>query len=172
MAIETEEIEVSTSTQTYRVYVKASPDAIWDAVTNPDQTDRYGYQGRVEYELRPGGSYRAHAPEAMRQTGSADVIVEGEVLEAEPGRMLVQTWSALFDEKIAAEPATRLTWELEEGTIPWAPSVTKLTLTHELDGAPLIAAIVGGEVPDAGGGWAYVLSDLKSLLETGTSLAG
>jgi uncharacterized protein YndB with AHSA1/START domain len=163
--------ETGTATQAYTIYVKASPDAVWDAITNPDQTDRYGYGGRVEYELRPGGAYRHHAPEMMRQQGSADVIVDGEVLDVEAGRKLVQTWHALFDEQIAAEPPRLVIWELEAGQIQWAPAATKLTLTHELDGAPITAAIVSGGVPDAGGGWAFVLSDLKSLLETGSSLA-
>jgi uncharacterized protein YndB with AHSA1/START domain len=164
--------ETGVATQTYCVYVKATPEAIWDAITNPEQTDRYGYRGRAEYELRPGGAYRAHASDEMRAMGAADVVVEGEVLEVEPGRKLVQTWHALFDPQTTAEPAKRLTWDLEEGQVPWAPGATKLTLTHELDGAPSTAAIVGGAVPGAGGGWAYVLSDLKSLLETGSSLAG
>jgi hypothetical protein len=48
--------------------------------------------------------------------------------------------------------------------------VTKLTLTHDLEGAPATAAIVGGSIPEAGGGWSFVLSDLKTLLETGSAL--
>jgi uncharacterized protein YndB with AHSA1/START domain len=160
------------TTYTYRVFVKATPKQIWDAIVDPDQTDRYGYRGRVEYELRPGGSYRHHAPEAMRQQGSADVIVDGEVLEVEPNRKLVQTWRALFDENISAEPAGKLTWEIAGGEVEWAPAATKLTVTHELEDAPLTAGLTSGQVIEAGGGWAYVLSDLKSLLETGSSLAG
>ena len=63
---------------------------------------------------------------------------------------------------------TRLTWETEDAE----GGVTKLTVTHELDGAPTTAALVGGSVPGTGGGWPYVLSDLKTLLETGKPLAG
>jgi uncharacterized protein YndB with AHSA1/START domain len=162
--------ETGVATQTYCVFIRATPDEIWDALTNPDRTDEYGYRGRVEYELAPGGAYRAHASEAMRAMGSADVIIDGEVLEFDPSRKLFQTWNPLFDAEITAEPATLLTFEIEEAQIPWAPEVTKLTITHELEGAPLTAALVSGDVPDAGGGWAFVLSDLKTLLETGSAL--
>jgi len=129
---------------------------------------KYGYGGRVEYDLRPGGAYRAFATEAMAAYGAPDVIIEGEVVEADWPRRLVQTWNALFDPEIAAEAVTRLTWEIEEGE----GGVTKLTVTHDLAGAPRVAAMVAGQVPEAGGGWSWILSDLKTLLETGKPLAG
>lgn len=158
--------EISVTTQVHRVYVKASAATVWDAITDPDRTEQYGYGGRVEYDLRPGGSYRAAPSAAMAAYGAPDVILEGEVLEADAPRRLVQTWHPLFDPEIAAEAVGTVTWELDEGE----NGVTKLTLTHELEGAPRTAALVGGEVPEAGGGWSFVLSDLKTLLETDTSL--
>ena len=159
--------ETTVATQAYQVYIKATQEAIWDAITKSEWTQQYGYGGRVDYELVDGGAYRAYATEGMLAIGAPDVIIEGEVLEADPPRRLVQTWNALFDPEIVAEAVTRLTWETEgaEG------DVTKLTVTHELDGAPMTAALVGGAVPGAGGGWPYVLSDLKTLLETGKPLA-
>ena len=160
-----------TATQTYRIYVKADPDAIWDAITNPDQTDRYGYGGRVEYDLRPGGSYVAHPSDAMREYGSPDPLIYGEVVEADAPLRLVQTWRALFDDVTAAEPPSRLTWEIAPADGP-SEGFTVLTLTHQLDGAPQTAAFVSGAMPHTGGGWSFVLSDLKTLLETGASLAG
>jgi uncharacterized protein YndB with AHSA1/START domain len=159
--------ETGVATQTYAVCIKANPEAIWDAITNPERTEKYGYGGRVEYELRAGGAYRAHASEEMRAMGAADVIIEGEILETDLPRRLVQTWNPLFDPQITAEPPTRLTWETEAGE----DGVTKLTVTHELDDAPMTATLVSGGVRNAGGGWAYVLSDLKTLLETRTPLA-
>ena len=57
------------TTQVYRVYIKASPQAIWDAITKPEWTERYGYGGRSEYELHPGGGYRGLASEAMKAAG-------------------------------------------------------------------------------------------------------
>jgi uncharacterized protein YndB with AHSA1/START domain len=162
-AIETEK---AVTTQTYSVYIKATPDTIWDALTTSQWTQRYGYGGRVDYELSPGGAYRAYASEAMLACGAPEVVVDGEVVEAEAPRRLEQTWNPLFDPQIAAEASTRLTFELErvEG------DVTKVTLTHDLEGAPSTAAIVGGTIREAGGGWSFVLSDLKTLLETGSSL--
>jgi uncharacterized protein YndB with AHSA1/START domain len=163
-AIETER---AVTTQTYRVYVKAAPEAIWDAITKSEFTQRYGYGGRVDYELSPGGAYRAYASEAMLACGAPAVVVEGEVIEADAPHRLEQTWNPLFDPEISAEPATRVTFELE----PVQGDVTKLTLTHDVEGAPATAAIVGGAIPEAGGGWSFVLSDLKTLLETGSALA-
>ncbi|CAN5174070.1 SRPBCC domain-containing protein [soil metagenome] len=160
--------ETTVTTQVYQVYVEATPEAIWDALTKSEWTDRYGYRGRVDYELRPGGAYRAYATADMLAFGAPEVVVEGEVLEADAPRKLVQTWHALFSPDIAAEPFTRLTVELEES----ADGVTKLSLAHELEGAPATATIVGGAIPNMGGGWGYVLSDLKTLLETGKPLPG
>ena len=161
--------ETSTGTQVYTLYIKASPEAIWDALTTSEWTQRYGYGGRVDYELRRGGAYRAYASQEMLAGGAPDVVVQGEVLDVDPPRRLALTWRALFDSELAAEPASRLAWESEEAT---EGGVTKLTLTHELGRAPKTAAIVGGGVPNTGGGWPYVLSDLKTLLETGRPLAG
>jgi uncharacterized protein YndB with AHSA1/START domain len=158
-------IDSALATQAYTTYIAATPAAIFEALTNPDQTDRYGYQGRVDYELRAGGAFRAHASEAMRADGADDVLIVGEILEADLPRKLVQTWNPLFGPPITDEPETRLTWELEE-----LYGVTKVTLTHDLDGAPLTAGLVGGTVPEMGGGWAFVLSDLKTFLETGKSM--
>jgi uncharacterized protein YndB with AHSA1/START domain len=161
-----------TATQTYTVFVKATPEQIWQALTDPEQAAQYGYGGRLEVDLRPGGSYRTHATEEMKQYGMPDVLVEGDVLEVEEPRRLVQTWHALFGPEIAAEPAGRVTWETEPAHPTMFPKggVTKVTVTHELADAPLTAAIVGGVEAEAGGGWAFVVSDLKSFLETGKSL--
>jgi hypothetical protein len=75
----------------------------------------------------------------------------------------------LMDPELAAEGFTRLTYEIEEGQ----GGVTKLTVIHDLEGAPRLALLVGGamEAQGAGGGWSWVLSDLKTLLETGESFA-
>ena len=168
--------ETSVTTQVYRVYIKATPDRIWDAITKPEWTERYGYGGRAEYDLRPGGAYRAFASEAMKKAGvemgfpTPDIVVDGEVIEANPPHKLVQTWRMLMDEGMAAEGFTRLTYEIAEGK----GGVTRLTVTHELEGAPKLAVLLSGGMEDegegAGGGWSWVFSDLKTLLETGSSM--
>jgi uncharacterized protein YndB with AHSA1/START domain len=157
--------ETLVTTQVYRVYIKATPEAIWDAITDPDWTKKYGYGGRAEFDLRPGGSYKGFTSEAMRSMGSPDVAVEGEVIEADRPHKLVQTWRMVMDPEMAAEGFTRLTWEIEGGK----GGVTKLTVIHDLESAPKLAVLVSGAMEDqgAGGGWSWVLSDLKTLLETG-----
>ena len=130
--------EKSTTTQVYRVYIKATPEAIWEAITNPEWTEKYGYGGRSEYDLRPGGTTGRSRSEEMKAYGGPDVIVDGEVIECDPPRKLVQTWRALWDPAMVAEGFKRLTWEIEPGK----GGVTTLTVTHELDGAPKTAAQV------------------------------
>jgi len=153
--------------QTHRIFIRATSVEIWDALTRPGWTQKYGYQAPAQYEMRPGGAYRAFASVAMKMRGIDGVIFDGVVLEAEPPRRLVQTWHVLFDPGARAEADTRLTWEIEEGY----GGVSTLTLTHDLAGAPHTAAVADGRHPAAGGGWAWILSDLKTLLETGRPLA-
>lgn len=100
-----------------------------------------------------------------------DLAVDGEVIEADPPRKLVQTFRMLMgDEATTAEGFTRLTWEIDE----IGGGVSKLTVIHDLEGAPRLAALVSGEMESegAGGGWNEVLSGLKTLLETGEPLRG
>jgi uncharacterized protein YndB with AHSA1/START domain len=105
----------------------------------------------------------------MIEMGASEVLIDGEVLEADPPRRLVQTWRALWSPELAAERPTRLTWEIDEDS----NGLTRVTVTHELEGAPVTAATVfsDAKVRQGGGGWSWVLSDLKSLLETGNSIA-
>ncbi|SCL39869.1 Uncharacterized conserved protein YndB, AHSA1/START domain [Micromonospora rhizosphaerae] len=153
--------------QVYRIYIKATPEAVWAAITDPEWSERYGYRSPAHYELRPGGRYRGLASPEMTAVGVPELAVEGEVLEVDPPRRLVQTWHPLWGAEAAAEPPTRLTYEIDE----ISPGVTRLTVVHDVTDAPSVAAMVGGEVPNAGGGWSEVLSDLKTLLETGKPLA-
>ena len=161
--------QTTKTVQMYRVYIKATPQAIWDAITKPEWTKRYGYAPLVEYELRAGGKFRARPNEAMKQFPNVpDVILDGEVIEAIPPRKLVQTWRMLMDPAVAAEGFTRLTYEIEEVK----GGVSKLTLTHDVSDAPKLASLVAGDQDShgAGGGWSEVLSGLKTLLETGAQL--
>jgi uncharacterized protein YndB with AHSA1/START domain len=160
--------ETNQTTQVYRVYIKATPEAIWDAITSPEWTEKYGYPGYTEYDLRPGGAFRAVPDDAMKAGGAPEVIIDGEVIEADPPRRLVQTWRMLWDPEMAAEGFTRVTWEIEEE----APGLAKLTVSHDVDGAPKTALQLAGQIPEAGGGWSFILSDLKTLLETGTAFQG
>jgi uncharacterized protein YndB with AHSA1/START domain len=167
--------ERTTTTQVYQVYIKTSPQKLWDAITKPEWTRRFGYGAPVEFDLRPGGGYRSMASEAMKEAGeqmgfvTPDVIIDGEVIESDPPNKLVQTWRMLMDPGTAAEPFTTITYEIKDS----GDGVCRLTLVHELAGAPLTAVMVAGglETSGGGGGWAWVLSDLKTLMETGKSFA-
>jgi uncharacterized protein YndB with AHSA1/START domain len=153
------------TTQVYRVYINATPEAIWDAITDPEWTDRYGYGGFVEYEqLTAGAPYRINAGTGMQAVGVDGPIIDGEIVEADPPRKLVQTWRMLMDPGLEAEGFTRLTWEIEQ-----MEGACRVTVSHDLEGAPKLAELVdgAGEAEGAGGGWPWILSDLKSLLETG-----
>jgi uncharacterized protein YndB with AHSA1/START domain len=153
--------------RTHQIFIRATPEEIWDALTRPGWTQLYGYRAPAQYEMRPGGAYRAFASVTMKMRGISGVIFDGEVIEADPPWRLVQTWHVLLDAGTRAEPDTRLSWEIAEGNA----GVSTLTLTHDLAGAPETAALVDGRHATAGSGWAWILSDLKTLLETGRSLA-
>jgi uncharacterized protein YndB with AHSA1/START domain len=153
--------------RTHRIFIRATSLEIWEALTRPGWTQQYGYRAPAQYEMRPGGAYRVFASVTMKMHGIDGVIFDGEVLEADPPRRLVQTWHVLFDPGARAEGGTQLTWEIEEGY----GGVSTLTLTHDLAGAPHTAALADGRHAAAGGGWAWILSDLKTLLETGRPLA-
>jgi uncharacterized protein YndB with AHSA1/START domain len=153
----------------YRVYIKVPAERVWEALVTPEWTRRFGYGGDIAIDLRPGGQYVHYTSAEMRAVGAPDIAVDGEVIEADPPRKLVKTWRMAMDEGLQAEGFTTLTYELDEVS----PGVTRLTVVHDLTGAPRLAVLLRGdqESEGAGGGWAWVLSDLKSLLETGTPLA-
>jgi uncharacterized protein YndB with AHSA1/START domain len=155
------------TTQIHEIYIKATPLAIWDAITKPEWTERYGYGGRVEYDLKKGGQFKAFATPPMRAMGMAEVVIDGEVVEVNPPNKLVQTYRFLFNDAMKSEGFTRITWEIEEA----APGFSRLTVTHDLEGAPIMASLVSSKFSEMGtGGWSWILSDLKSVLETGTRL--
>ncbi|HEV2361580.1 MAG TPA: SRPBCC family protein [Acidimicrobiales bacterium] len=168
--------EQQTTTQVYRVYIKATPQQIWDAITQPEWTERFGYGGRADYDLRPGGPFVHYTSDDMKKAGLErgytvpDVGVDGEVLEVDPPRRLVQTWRMCMDDNMKAEGFTKLTYEIDEV----ATGGTRLTIVHELANAPGLSLVLSGSQEEfgAGGGWPWVLSSLKSLLETGSGLSG
>jgi uncharacterized protein YndB with AHSA1/START domain len=98
-----------------------------------------------------------------------DEIINGNVIECDPPRKLVQTWHPMFDPATTAEPPTRLTYEITEHT----GGQCTVTITHDVTGAPRVGGMVsgGGDPNRGGGGWPWTLSDLKSLLETGKRMS-
>jgi uncharacterized protein YndB with AHSA1/START domain/DNA-binding transcriptional ArsR family regulator len=141
--------------QVYQVFIKATAEQVWDAITKPEFTSRYFFGSRVETSGEAGTRIRHVAPDGVTMWGD-DMI-----LEANRPRRLVHSWRALYREELAAEPPSRVTWELE----PQPGGMTKLTVIHDqLEASPKTAENVSG-------GWMLVLSGLKTLLETGEPLS-
>lgn len=151
-------------TQIYSVYINAPAAKVWETITK--DTTQWGYGGESEYDLTPGGSYRNLTTDEMKQMGMGEVSVSGTVVEVEEPSRLVLDWSPAWHPE--SQP-TRVTWELTE----YPSGLTRVQLTHDLSAAPEYAAEVagGGEPAEGGGGWPWVLSDLKSLLETGEPMS-
>jgi uncharacterized protein YndB with AHSA1/START domain len=139
------------TTQVYQVFIKATPEAIWEAITKPEFTAKYFHGARIDVTSE---RYHALSPDD-------DVWGDSQTYEFDPPRRLVHGWRSLYDEEMALEEESRVTWEIE----PKDGGVCLLTVVHDrLDGAPKTAASVAGQ------GWMYVLSGLKTLLETGKPL--
>lgn len=158
------------STQMFRVYIKATPEAIWEAITAPEWNDRYGYKSKSEYELNAGGAYKTLATEEMRGFGMPEVVIDGEVKEADPPKKLVHTFHAFFSPEQAAEKGIVVTYLIEPED---NGGLTRLTIVTDENDSPMTLSIVtGGEgkLTEGGGGFPFILSDLKSLLESGKSL--
>jgi uncharacterized protein YndB with AHSA1/START domain len=143
--------EVQT-TQVYNIVIKATPEAIWEAITKPEFTELYFHGARITV-----------APDHYSSLGpDGDVWGDEAVYEYDPPRKLVHGWRSRYSPELADEDESRVTWEIE----PQDNGTCLLTVVHDrLEGAPKTAASV------AGVGWMTVLSGLKTLLETGKPLA-
>ncbi|GAB3295460.1 hypothetical protein EK0264_14235 [Epidermidibacterium keratini] len=152
------------TTKVFGVYIAAPAEKVWEAITSSDYTNKWGYGGDTEIDLKPGGTYRNLTTESMRQMGMGDVSVNGTVEEADPPRRLVLSWQAAWHD----EPASRVTWEIT----PSESGLTRVTLTHELPDSPKTALEIvgGGDAAQGGGGWPWALDSLKTLLETGKAM--
>jgi uncharacterized protein YndB with AHSA1/START domain len=140
------------TTQAYQLFIRATPEQIWEAITDPAFSERYFHGGRVEFA---DGRRRAYGPDGALWGDEA-------VIESDPPRRLVHGWRSLYDPELAQEKTSRVTWEIE----PRDGGVCMLTLIHdELEGAPKTAASVSGA------GWMFVLCGLKTLVETGEPLS-
>ncbi|HEY7801421.1 MAG TPA: SRPBCC family protein [Dehalococcoidia bacterium] len=139
------------ATQVYQVFIRATPEKIWQAIRTPEFTKQYFHGSSVTVT---DDRYTGRGPDGS-------IWVEGAVLESDPPKRLVHEWRSLYAPEQADEPASRVTWEIE----PQDGGVCLLTTTHDhLEASPKTAKGVSGT------GWITVLSGLKTLLETGTPL--
>jgi uncharacterized protein YndB with AHSA1/START domain len=144
--LEEEEME-----KVFEIYIKTTPERLWEAITDGAMRQQYTFGVGVTSDWTPGSSYKAvHA-----QAGVA--INEGENLEVEPPRRLVQTMTALWSDDVKSEGTSRVTWEIEQ-----VGTSCRLTVTHD--------QLREGANDELYGGWPMILSGLKTLLETGDLL--
>ncbi len=136
----------------YVTYIRTTPEKLWQALIDPEFTQRYWCETRHEVSSHKGGAWRIMAPDGR-------VADSGEVLEIEPHRRLVLSWRNEFMPELREEGFSRLTYELET-----VGESVKLTVIHEMDkpNSKLIATVSTG--------WPHILASLKSLLETGEPL--
>jgi uncharacterized protein YndB with AHSA1/START domain/DNA-binding transcriptional ArsR family regulator len=141
---------VAGATAVFEVFIKTTPERLWEAITDPEQRKQYSFGVETQSDWTPGSDYKASIP------GVVD-IAAGENIEVDPPRLLVQTFNALWSDEVKEQGPTRVTWEIE----PVGTSC-RLTVTH--DQLPPAAN------PELYGGWPMILSGLKTLLETGELL--
>jgi len=134
----------------FEIYIRTTPERLWEAITDPDIRSKYSFGARVTSDWTPGSRVEMSHPGGL--------LGEGEVLEVDPPRRLVQTMVALWSDDVKAEGTSRVTWEIE----PIADDSCRLTVTHD--------QLREGANDQLYGGWPMILSGLKTWLETGELL--
>jgi uncharacterized protein YndB with AHSA1/START domain len=134
----------------FETYIKTTPERLWEAITDPEMRAKYSFGVHTQSDWIPGSAYKSSVP------GVID-IAEGENLEVDPPRRLVQTFNALWSDDVTAAGTSRVTWEIE----PVGTSC-RLRVTHDQ-----LADDANSELY---GGWPMILSGLKTLLEMGELL--
>jgi uncharacterized protein YndB with AHSA1/START domain len=144
-------LEDRTMEKVFEIYIKTTPERLWEAITNGETRQRYSFGVGVNSEWTPGSSYEAFHP------GAGIAISEGENVEVDPPHTLVQSFNALWSDDVKAEGTSRVTWDIEQ-----VEDSCRLTVTHD--------QLREGANDELYGGWPMILSGLKTLLETGEDL--
>jgi uncharacterized protein YndB with AHSA1/START domain len=135
----------------FEIYIKTTPERLWAAITDPEIRSKYNFGSRQTSDWTPGSRYEVTHP------GADGLLGEGENLEVDPPRRLVQSMVALWGDDVKSEGTSRVTWEIE----PVGDSC-RLTVTHD--------QLSEGANSQLYGGWPMILSGLKTWLETGELL--
>jgi uncharacterized protein YndB with AHSA1/START domain/DNA-binding transcriptional ArsR family regulator len=135
----------------FEIYIKTTPERLWEAITDSDIRSKYQFGNTLESDWTPGGRF------VMGNAKAGAPLGEGENLEVDPPRRLVQTMRALWGEDVKAEGTSKITWDIE----PVGDSC-RLTVTH--------SDLREGANEQLYGGWPMILSGLKTWLETGEKL--
>ncbi|HET8794936.1 MAG TPA: metalloregulator ArsR/SmtB family transcription factor [Arthrobacter sp.] len=135
----------------FEIYIRTTPEALWEAITNSEIRSKYQFGNTISSDWTPGSRFEMSNPKA------GELLGEGENLEVDPPRRLVQSMTALWGEDVKSEGTSRITWEIE----PVGDSC-RLTVTHD--------QLREGANDQLYGGWPMILSGLKTWLETGEVL--
>ena len=135
------------------IYIKAKPEAVWEALTSGDFTARYFHSTRIESTWEPSA-------DVIYYNQDDTIAVKGQVLKVVPPKLLSFTWHVHYNPDAFRERPSRVTFELEA-----VEDATKLTLVHDdFDEGSVV-------LPNISQGWIAILSNLKTLLETGEVMA-
>ncbi|MEA2423970.1 MAG: hypothetical protein QOH13_380 [Thermoleophilaceae bacterium] len=141
----------ATMEKVFEIYIKTTPERLWQALTDPDERAKYNFGCRVTSDWAPGSEYQMSGP------GGEGLWGRGENLEVEPPLRLVQSMNVLWDKDVEAEGTSRVTYEIE----PVGDSC-RLRVTHD--------QLREGANDQIYGGWPMILSGLKTFIETGEEL--
>jgi uncharacterized protein YndB with AHSA1/START domain len=138
------------STFVYVTYIRTTPEKLWSALTDAEFMAQYWFGNHCESEWKPGSPWKM-------VSGDGTLLDHGEILESDPPRRLVIRWRHALKPELAAEGDSICTMLLEPDN-----GAVKLSITHAVDReeSKLVHAVSGG--------WPRVLSNLKSLIETGS----
>jgi uncharacterized protein YndB with AHSA1/START domain len=145
------DLEEKTMEKVFEIYIKTTPERLWEAITDPQLRAKYTFGVGVESDWTNGSPYSAV------HSASGTPISEGENLEVDPPRRLVQSFRALWGEDVKSEGTSRVTWEIEQ-----VADSCRLVVIHD--------QLAEGANDQLYGGWPMILSGLKTLLETGETL--
>ena len=141
----------STMEKVFEIYIKTTPEKLWDAITDATTRAKYQFGNETHSDWTVGSRYE------MTNPGAPFVLANGENLEVDPPRRLVQSFDATWGDEVKAEPTSRVTWEIEQ-----VADSCRLTVTHD--------QLRDGACEELYGGWPMILSGLKTWLETGEKL--
>jgi uncharacterized protein YndB with AHSA1/START domain len=144
-------MEDRTMEKVFEIYIKTTPERLWEAITDSELRRKYNFGVGVESDWTEGSRYEGATPAVEGP------LVEGENLEVDAPRRLVQSFNALWGEQVRSEATSRVTWEIEQ-----VEDSCRLTVTHD--------ELREGANDELFGGWPMILSGLKTLLETGERL--
>src|SRR2546427_2388205 len=144
-------LEEDTMEKVFEIYIKTTPERLWEAITDSAMRAKYNFGVGTDSDWSAGSRYESVHP------GAGITIAEGENLEVDPPRRLVQSFNAMWSDDVKAEGTSRVTWEIEQ-----VEDSCRLLVVHD--------QLREGANEQLYGGWPMILSGLKTLLETGESL--